>query len=241
MNLHNGKISFLEVIAYVITFIGVVVMIIFLINLSSTYGIGGHLSTDDMAATGQVGDFMGGVIGSIWALAGVFLYFSAVKMQNKELENQAKYRREDAIMDAIKDFESTFFSLLDSQRKIKAELVGDFDDVKMENGNKMDGETLSASGNEFFKEAYIVLQKLYSFTERNDFLINLNPNIDLPFAKNKEEQKQIKARFSEDLTIVRLGLADEGQELFKRIKAKKSELKDVKLSICYSLFIFLLP
>lgn len=73
MNLHNGKISFLEVIAYVITFIGVVVMIIFLINLSSTYGIGGHLSTDDMAATGQVGDFMGGVIGSIWALAGVFL------------------------------------------------------------------------------------------------------------------------------------------------------------------------
>lgn len=36
MNLHNGKISFLEVIAYVITFIGVVVMIIFLINLSST-------------------------------------------------------------------------------------------------------------------------------------------------------------------------------------------------------------
>lgn len=225
MNLHNGKISFLEVIAYVITFIGVVVMIIFLINLSSTYGIGGYLSTDDMAATGQVGDFMGGVIGSLWALAGVFLYFSAVKMQNKELENQAKYRREDAIMDAIKDFESTFFSLLDSQRKIKTELVGDFDDVKMENGNKMDGETLSASGNEFFKEAYIVLQKLYSFTERNDFLINLNPNKDLPFAKNKEEQKQIKARFSEDLTIVRLGLADEGQELLKRIKAKKSELK----------------
>ena len=69
------------------------------------------------------------------------------------------------------------------------------------------------------------MQKLYSFTERNDFLINLNPNKDLPFAKNKEEQKQIKARFSEDLTIVRLGLADEGQELFKRIKAKKSELK----------------
>lgn len=177
MNLHNGKISFLEVIAYVITFIGVVVMIIFLINLSSTYGIGGHLSTDDMAATGQVGDFMGGVIGSIWALAGVFLYFSAVKMQNKELENQAKYRREDAIMDAIKDFESTFFSLLDSQRKIKAELVGDFDDVKMENGNKMDGETLSASGNEFFKEAYIVLQKLYSFTERNDFLIRVSSSM----------------------------------------------------------------
>ena len=225
MNLKNGKISFLEGLAYVITFIGLVVMVIFLINLSSTYGIGGNLSSEEMSATGQVGDFMGGVIGSIWALAGVFLYFSAIKMQNKELENQAKYRREDAIMDAIKDFETTFFSLLDSQQKIKAELVGEFDDVKMEKGNKMEGETLSVSGNEFFKEAYIVLQKLYSFAERDDFRLNLNPNKDLPFVKNKEEQKQIKTKFSVDLTIVRLGLTDEGLEFFNRIKAKKSELK----------------
>lgn len=61
--------------------------------MSSTFVIGGKLSNEEMAATGQVGDFMGGVIGSIWALAGVFLYFSAIKMQNKELENQAKYER----------------------------------------------------------------------------------------------------------------------------------------------------
>lgn len=225
MNLKNKKISFLEGIAYVITLIGLVVMVIFLVKISSTYVIGGNLSTDDMAATGQVGDFMGGVIGSIWALAGVFLYFSAIKMQNKELENQAKYRREDAIMEAIKDFESTFFTLLDSQRKIKAELVGDFDEVKMENGNKMEGETMFASGNEFFKEAYVVLKKLYSFAERDDFQVNLNPNNDLPFAKDKEEQKQIKIRFSTDLIILRLGLADEGQEVFERIKTRKSELK----------------
>lgn len=219
------RFSVLELIAYFITFVGVVVMVVFLINISSTYGIGGNLNNDDMAATGQVGDFMGGVIGSIWALAGVFLYFSAIKMQNKELENQAKYRKEDSIMDAIKDFESTFFSLLDSQRKIKAELVGDFDEVKMENGYTMKGETLSASGNEFFKEAYIVLKKLYYFADRDEFHVNLNPNNDLPFAKDKEEQKQIKTRFSADLTIVRLGLADEGQEVFKRIKTRKSELK----------------
>ena len=124
------KISFLEWFAYIITIVGFIVMGIFLYHMSSTFVIGGKLSNEEMAATGQVGDFMGGVIGSIWALAGVFLYFSAIKMQNKELENQAKYRKEDAIMDAIKDFESTFFSLFSLQQKIKEELYSEFRDVK---------------------------------------------------------------------------------------------------------------
>lgn len=113
----KAKISILEKIAYLFTGIGFVVMIIFIINLSSSYSVGGHLSNDEMAITGQVGDFMGGVIGSIWALAGVFLYFSAIKMQNTELENQAKYRREDRILDSIKEFENTFFALIASQQK----------------------------------------------------------------------------------------------------------------------------
>lgn len=77
------KYSKLEFLAYLITFIGFIVIIVFVICLCSNYRIGGHLSDAEMAITGQVGDFMGGVIGSIWALAGVFLYFSAIKMQNK--------------------------------------------------------------------------------------------------------------------------------------------------------------
>ena len=114
------KHSKLEFLAYLITFIGFIVIIVFVICLCSNYRIGGHLSDAEMAITGQVGDFMGGVIGSIWALAGVFLYFSAVKMQNTELENQAKFRREDRILDSIKEFENTFFALLASQQKINS-------------------------------------------------------------------------------------------------------------------------
>lgn len=102
----KAKISILEKIAYLFTCIGFIVMIVFIINLSSSYSVGGHLSNDEMAITGQVGDFMGGVIGSIWALAGVFLYFSAIKMQNAELENQSKFRREDRILDSIKENKS---------------------------------------------------------------------------------------------------------------------------------------
>ena len=55
----KAKISILEKIAYLFTCIGFIVMIVFIINLSSSYSVGGHLSNDEMAITGQVGGFRG--------------------------------------------------------------------------------------------------------------------------------------------------------------------------------------
>lgn len=78
-------------IAYVCVIIGLFVLSRFLCLISETYNIGGNLTPEEMAQTGQVGDFIGGVIGSVWALAGVFLYFSALKLQQQELK--AKERR----------------------------------------------------------------------------------------------------------------------------------------------------
>ena len=174
---------------------------------------------------------MGGVIGSIWALAGVFLYFSAIKMQNKELESQAKYRREDAIMDAIKDFESTFFSLLSSQQKIKEELHAEFTDVKWNDKHELTETSRNASGNDFFMEALAVLQKVYFFSERDSYHFNLTPNNDLPFAKGKEGQERIITGYSEDLAVLTLGFTE---TFFKQIKAQKTELK--KCQALYFLF-----
>ena len=70
-------------IAYVCVGIGLFVLGKFLYHIDETYNIGGNLTPEEMAQTGQVGDFIGGVIGSIWALAGVFLYFSALKLQQQ--------------------------------------------------------------------------------------------------------------------------------------------------------------
>lgn len=215
------KYSILEVLAYLFTFVGFVVMAIFVISLLSSYKIGGSLSKDEMAITGQVGDFMGGVIGSIWALAGVFLYFSAIKMQNFELENQSKYRREDSILNSIKEFENTYFALIASQQKIKDELSAEFCDGKLNEKHRLYEEKVNVSGNNFFKEAAIVLKKLYSFCERDTFTVNLNPNNDLPFAKNNEERKQIIKTYSEDLAISNMGFTE---ILFKSVQGQKSEL-----------------
>lgn len=99
-------------IAYICTFIGLVICIIFVIVISSRYCIGGDLTSDDMAQTGQVGDFIGGVVGSVWALAGVFLYFSAIQLQTKELSRQSLSENENRYSEQIKQLENTIFHLI---------------------------------------------------------------------------------------------------------------------------------
>lgn len=69
--------------SYLVTAVGFVITAVFIWVLWDLYSIGGDIDAEEMAQTGQVGDFFGGVVGSIWALAGVFLYFSAIKMQKR--------------------------------------------------------------------------------------------------------------------------------------------------------------
>ncbi len=221
----KNKYSKLEIIAYIITAIGLIEMVVFIACLSTCYSIGGNLSSEEMAITGQVGDFVGGVIGSLWALAGVFLYFSAIKMQNKELENQSMFRREDAILGSIKDFENTFFALLASQQRIKDELCADFSDGKLDDNHKLHEVKIHASGNNFFYEAYVVLKKIYFFCERESFKINLKPNNELPYATTNDERKRIMKTYSEDLAVANIGF---NEIHFERVKRRVDELNKCK-------------
>ncbi|WP_405396845.1 putative phage abortive infection protein [Maribacter sp. Asnod2-G09] len=98
----------------------------------------------------QFGDFIGGVIGSIWALAGVILFYLALKEQRKDFATNRKVlnAQTDALKQQIKEFElqreelhetrkvfilqnetlnfqrfeSTFFNLLTLQHKITEDI-----------------------------------------------------------------------------------------------------------------------
>jgi hypothetical protein len=68
---------------------------------------------------GVIGEFLGGTVGSIWALAGVILFFLALIYQKRELVLQRMELHESRkIMEsqsktiAIQQFENTFFQLL---------------------------------------------------------------------------------------------------------------------------------
>jgi len=74
---------------------------------------------EDSHMLGMVGEFLGGTVGSIWALAGVILFFLALIYQKRELVLQRIELHESRkIMEnqsktiAIQQFENTFFQLL---------------------------------------------------------------------------------------------------------------------------------
>lgn len=117
-------------IAYICVGIGLLIWGGFLLLINKTYDVGGDLTPEEMAQTGQVGDFIGGIVGAIWALAGVFLYFSAIRLQTKELSRQASTEDENRYTEQIKQLENTFFNLLNIQQNIKQNLSSNFRDIK---------------------------------------------------------------------------------------------------------------
>lgn len=75
------------IVAVLILFIGLIILIIFLFLLSKEYTILG-LNPILVDKTGQVGDFIGGIVGTIWSLASFLLFYLALKFQSKEIQNQ---------------------------------------------------------------------------------------------------------------------------------------------------------
>jgi len=73
----------------------------------------------DPANFSVIGEFLGGTVGSIWALAGVILFFLALiyqkrelVLQREELKESRKIMKSQSQTIAIQQFENTFFQLL---------------------------------------------------------------------------------------------------------------------------------
>lgn len=155
-------------IAYTCIIIGLYVLGKFLLLISETYNIGGKLTPEEMAQTGQVGDFIGGVIGSVWALAGVFLYFSALKLQQQELKSQ---REEMATSQKLLDqqlFETTFFNLLKVQDNIKNSIKAYFFSVSIV-GHHIEEKSYEIKGSDFFNRGISELARIYLFVSQHTF------------------------------------------------------------------------
>lgn len=155
-------------IAYVCVIIGLFVLSRFLCLISETYNIGGNLTPEEMAQTGQVGDFIGGVIGSVWALAGVFLYFSALKLQQQELKSQ---REEMATSQKLLDqqlFEGTFFNLLKAQENIRDNIKAQFPKIEFK-AFSLSVSQYEVYGINFFNIARTEYQAIYNFVASHEY------------------------------------------------------------------------
>lgn len=141
----------------------------FYIYLLSNNNILTTKSELDISKIGAFGDFIGGVIGSLWALAGVFLFFQALKEQRQDIETNIQLlqlqieglerskettERQARIL-KTQQFETTFFSLL----KLFIETTDNLEILHATTENSV-GETIK--GKSVFK---LIAEKLYNSTD----------------------------------------------------------------------------
>jgi hypothetical protein len=81
------QIKAINIFAVVSFALGLTILILFICRLGSYYTVFGR-SPILLAETGQVGDFIGGFIGTIWSFTGILLYFKAINLQRIELHAQ---------------------------------------------------------------------------------------------------------------------------------------------------------
>ena len=101
--------------------VGAIILVGFLASLAFQFDVAlkGGIKLEE---TGQVGDFIGGIVGSFWALAGVLLFYSALNLQRQEFDLQRrelKSQRQEIAVTRITDTIYRQLEIVDSaERKL---------------------------------------------------------------------------------------------------------------------------
>ncbi len=113
----------LKIVAISSLSIGLIILAFFTFFLCNNFIIASTLEQGEIIEnSGNIGDFFGGVIGSFWALTGVFLLYLTLNMQKEELVNQRTELQNTREVFEIQKFENTFFNLLQNQKHLLSEL-----------------------------------------------------------------------------------------------------------------------
>ncbi len=84
----STKLSRYEIIGYFLISAGALVLIWGAIKFDLPSQLNGATDERTGAVFGEFGEFIGGIVGSLWALAGVFLFFATLTYQKREFELQ---------------------------------------------------------------------------------------------------------------------------------------------------------
>ena len=155
--MENEKIKNSIAIKWAIGMIGLGgLIVIFLIVWLwySDYGLA-IVNNESLDNIYKIGGVVGGVIGPLWALAGVFIYYYALKLQAKSIDlNTEELDKQ--------QFESIFFNLLQTQHQIRISINGKFQDVIYDiNIKSLDIIDIYKSGYDFFQFSSIELRSVY--------------------------------------------------------------------------------
>ncbi|MFT6981535.1 MAG: hypothetical protein ACJAUD_000298 [Crocinitomicaceae bacterium] len=159
--------------------IGIIVIGIVIFKWNESLNPKSTIASDKI---GQLGDFIGGIVGSLWALAGVILFYVALSLQRKEFKLQrlelkatrSVFQQQSEQL-KIQQRENTFFHLLDNHKKTVT-TVSDKERV----GTGKEGRYETTSG-------YNVIQEKWKEVERDltKFKNHLNKNSIVSLQQNE--------------------------------------------------------
>lgn len=109
-----------SIILVVIGFATLLIGLIFFLSNDCQFDITQKIDADKW---GQFGEFIGGVTGSIWALASVILFYVALRAQKEDSKNQQQILQEQSDIFKTQQFESTFFNSIDLLNNIISDIT----------------------------------------------------------------------------------------------------------------------
>ncbi len=123
--------------ALIFSVTGLIILFIFIFQLRRDYQALGP-NNILLEETGQAGDFIGGLVGSVWAFAGVLLFFLALRVQRKELGTQLeelKLQREELKLQR-EEFKTTrITNVIYRQLELAEKIIDNFTPSTRVNGN----------------------------------------------------------------------------------------------------------
>src|SRR5688572_25788751 len=122
MQILKKDFSSFEITGYVLIMIGLVILGWALYQFHLLDKV--QDSQDDLNARfGQFGEFIGGIVGSLWALAGVFLFFATLTYQKREFELQRSELHKTQKIYQQQNFSTLFISFLSQHNTLLQSLV----------------------------------------------------------------------------------------------------------------------
>jgi hypothetical protein len=141
----------LTILAFVSILLGLLIIGFLCYRLyAQGYGFLGKL---DNEVSSQVGNFIGGIVGPLWVLASVFIFYLALRKQGKEITEQIREQKETK-------FENTFFNLIRTQQEITNNIR-----LKIEAMN----ETYEYEGRDFFLKAKRDLELICKYLSYDNY------------------------------------------------------------------------
>lgn len=196
----------IQIISWILLIIGGIISLYFTWSAYCDNYIFWGSSKIDFEKTGQLGDFLGGVVGTVFALAGTFLIYLSFKEQTRQNNREG--------------FETTFFELVNLHR----ENVNQINYTKFDNGELRKAEHRKVFRLIFqeFLECFREVKKFSNSKNVDDYLLTKHKQKLEAIIKNNNLKVNTIEMAIIDIAynIVFFGITEEG-EIILRDKFKK--------------------